>query len=293
MNFFGEIVLPIVLFIIMVGIGLSTKIGDFKSLFKFPKAAILGVISQLVLLPTIALLIGWIFNYNHEITLGLLVLSLCPSGTGSNIITKMVHGNLALSVSLTTISNFKCLITFPIILNWYLSQVGGAYGNIQLNYVEIIVQIFSLTIIPTALGLILGEKKPNLVVKTKKTLKWLLPGLLFAVFTAIMFFDEPKNENVDITEMVIPALLINVLSMIISLVFVKVFKVEAKQAIAVSIESGLKNSAIGLMIATTFIQVDSVELLILAYSFISFYFTLVVSFLLKRFVLTESLNTIE
>ena len=90
MNFFGEIALPIVLFIIMVGIGLSTKIGDFKSLFKFPKAAILGVISQLILLPTIALLIGWIFNYNNEITLGLLVLSLCPSGTGSNIITKMV-----------------------------------------------------------------------------------------------------------------------------------------------------------------------------------------------------------
>ena len=117
--------------------------------------------------------------------------------------------------------------------------------------------------------------------------------LIIAVFTAIMFFDEPKNENVDITEMVIPALLINILSMIISLVFVKLFKVEAKQAIAVSIESGLKNSAIGLMIATTFIQVDSVELLILAYSFISFYFTLVVSFLLKRFVLNGNLKPIE
>ena len=143
------------------------------------------------------------------------------------------------------------------------------------------------------MGLIVGEKIPDLVVKTKKTLKWLLPGLLFAVFTAIMFFDEPKNENVDITEMVIPALLINILSMIISLVFVKLFKVEAKQAIAVSIESGLKNSAIGLMIATTFIQVDSVELLILAYSFISFYFTLVVSFLLKRFVLNGNLKPIE
>ncbi|MFL2582087.1 MAG: bile acid:sodium symporter family protein [Flavobacteriales bacterium] len=293
MNFFGEIVLPIVLFIIMVGIGISTKIGDFKSLFRFPKAAILGVISQLILLPLIALLIGWLFNYNNEITLGLLVLSLCPSGTGSNIITKMVHGNLALSVSLTTISNFKCLFTFPLILNLYLQEVGGIYGEIQLNYVEIIVQIFSLTVIPTALGLFIGEKAPDLVVKSKKTLKWLLPGLLFAVFTAIMFFDEPKNENVDITEMIFPALLINVSSMMISLVFVTLFKVEAKQAIAVSIESGLKNSAIGLMIAATFIKVDSVELLILAYSFISFYFTLAISFLLKRFVLNGDLNPVE
>lgn len=287
MNFFGEIVLPVVLFLIMVGIGISTKVQDFKSLYRFPKAAILGVISQLILLPLIALLIGWLFRFNKEVTLGLLVLSLCPSGTGSNIITKMVHGNLALSVSLTTISNFKSLFTFPLILNLYLEEVGGISADIQLNYIDIIIQIFSLTIIPTAIGLLIGEKIPELVVKSKKTLKWLLPGLLFGVFTAIMFFDEPKNKDVDITEMILPAILINIISMIVSLIFVKLFKVETKQAIAVSVESGLKNSAIGLMIATTCIGVDAVELLILAYSFISFYLTLVVSLFLKRFVLIE------
>ena len=285
MNFFGEILLPIVLFIIMVGIGLSTKVKDFRSLLKFPRAAILGVFSQLIILPIIALAIGWVFNFNNEITLGLLVLSLCPSVTGSNIITKMVHGNLALSVSLTTISNFKSLFTFPLVLNWYLNKVGGITASIQLDYFDIITQIFCLTIIPTAIGLVLGEKIPEFVLKSKKTLKWLLPALLFGVFTAIMFFDEPKNKDVDITEMIIPAILINLISMVVALIFVKLFKVESKQAIAVSIESGLKNSAIGLMIATTCIKVDAVELLILAYSFISFYLTFVFSFALKKFVL--------
>lgn len=285
MNFFGEIVLPIVLFLIMVGIGLSTKVQDFKSLFKFPKAAILGVLSQLILLPLIALMIGWFFNFNKEITLGLLVLSLCPSGTGSNIITKMVHGNLALSVSLTTVSNFKSLFTFPLILNLYLEEMGSISAVVQLNYLDIIIQILSLTIIPTIIGLFIGEKNPHLVVKSKKTLKWLLPGLLFGVFTAIMFFDEPKNKDVDITEMIFPAFLINIISMIVSLIFVKIFKVENKQAIAVSIESGLKNSAIGLMIATTCIGIDAVQLLILAYSFISFYLTLMISLFLNKFIL--------
>ncbi|MBO72533.1 MAG: hypothetical protein CMD35_02845, partial [Flavobacteriales bacterium] len=107
----------------------------------------------------------------------------------------------------------------------------------------------------------------------------------FAVFTAILIFDEPKSKDVDITEMIVPAILINIVSMLLSLLFVKLFKVESKQAIAVSIESGLKNSAIGLMIATSFIKLDSVELLILAYSFISFYLTLVLSFFLKKTVL--------
>ena len=75
MNFFGEIALPIVLFIIMVGIGLSTRISDFKALIKYPKATIVGVISQIILLPIIALSLAWIFNFDEAVTLGLLLLS--------------------------------------------------------------------------------------------------------------------------------------------------------------------------------------------------------------------------
>jgi predicted Na+-dependent transporter len=97
-----------------------------------------------------------------------------------------------------------------------------------------------------------------------------------------MIFDEPKNSDVDITEMIIPAILINVVSMFIAFLVVKIFKIEKGQVLAISIESGLKNSAIGLMIATTFLKIGEVELLILAYSFISFYLTFVLSLLLKR-----------
>jgi len=279
MNFFSEIALPIVLFVIMIGIGLSTRLDDFKSLWKFPKAAILGILSQLIILPLVALFIAWVFNYNDDVTLGLLLLSLCPSGTGSNIITKMVKGNLALSVSLTTISSFKSLITIPLFLNIFFLEIGK---EIELDPWSMISQVFVLTIIPTLIGVVMGEKIPKLVEGTKKTLKWLLPGLLFGVFLAIMIFDEPKNQDVDITEMIIPAILINVFSMLSSFVFVKLFKVEKQQALAISIESGLKNSAIGLMIATTFFKIGTVELLILAYSFISFYLTLGMSIVLRK-----------
>lgn len=283
MHFFGDYALPVVLFIIMIGIGLSTRLEDFKALIKFPKATILGLVSQIVLLPIIALTIGWIFSYSTEVVLGLLLLSLCPSGTGSNIITKMVKGNLALSVSLTTISSFKSLITIPLFLSLYLAEVEGLSAQIDdLPYGQIISKVFALTIIPTALGVLIAEKYPRIVVGTKKTLKWLLPALLFGVFTAIMFFDESNNDGVEITEMIIPAILINVVSMLASFAFVKLFKVENKQALAISIESGLKNSAIGLLISTSFLKVPSVDLLVLAYSFISFYLTLVVALAFKK-----------
>jgi len=282
LNFFGEIALPVVLFVIMIGIGLSTRLDDFKSLLKYPKAATVGVLSQLFLLPTIALLIGWVMGYNNETILGLLLLSLCPSGTGSNIITKMVRGNLALSVSLTTISSIKSLFTIPFCLNIFLNHFNSDIPPIKLDYIEMILQIFLLTILPTIIGVFISEKKPIIVEKLRTTLKWLLPTLLFSVFTAIMIFDDPKNSDVDITEMIIPAILINVVSMFIAFLLVKIFKIEKGQVLAISIESGLKNSAIGLMIATTFLKIGEVELLILAYSFISFYLTLVLSVLLKR-----------
>lgn len=283
MNFFGEIALPIVLFVIMIGIGFSTKLEDFKSLIKYPKAAILGILSQIVILPLIALGIGWGLNYSDEIVLGLLLLSLCPSGTGSNIITKMVKGNLALSVSLTTVSSLKSLFTIPIIINLYLKEIGGEFKEIELDYPWLILKVFLFTIFPVVLGVIAAEKKPVWVKAAEKPLKWLLPGLLFSVFTAIMFFDEPKNQGAEITDMIIPAILINLVSMLIAFVFVKLFKVESKQAMAIAIESGLKNSAIGLVIATSFLKIGAVELLMLAYSFISFYLTWVIAMVLRRF----------
>lgn len=282
MNFFGDNVLPAVLFLIMIGIGFSTRLDDFKSLIKFPKAAILGILSQLFILPLIALGIGWSLDYSKEVTLGLLLLSLCPSGTGSNIITKMVKGNLALSVSLTTISSFKSLITIPLFINLYLAEMGGELAGIELDALEMILKVFFFTILPVSIGVYVAEKKQNWVELSRKTIKWLLPTLLFSVFTAILLFDEPKSKEVDITEMIIPAVIINVASMLVSFGFVKFFKAENRQALAISIESGLKNSAIGLMIATSFLKIGEVELLMLAYSFISFYLTLGVSLVLRR-----------
>lgn len=266
----------------MTGIGLSTKLGDFKSLIKYPKAAILGIVSQVIVLPAVALIVARVFNYSDEVTLGLLLLSLCPSGTGSNIITKMLKGNLALSVSLTALSSIKSLFIIPLFIGLYLSVVGSSVQVGVLPYGELALSVFLLTILPTGLGVVLGANYPAMVDATKKLLKWLLPGLLFGVFVAIMFLDDPKTKEVNITEMLLPAALFNLISMVASWLFIKLFKVENKQAIAITVEGGLKNSAIGLLISSQFLTIPSIELLILAYSFISFYLTFVIGLLFKK-----------
>lgn len=283
MTFFGDIVLPIVLFVIMIGIGLSTRLADFKSLLQYPKAAVLGVVSQLFLLPAIALFLAWVFNYNDELTLGLFLLALCPSGTGSNIITKMLKGNLALSVSLTGVSSLKSLFTIPLFIGLFLKLADSSIHLGELPYAELSLSVFVLTIIPTIIGIVLGVKFPSFVVSSKKVLKWLLPGLLFGVFVAIMFLDESKSKEVDITEMILPAVIFNVVSMLASYFFARLFKVKNNQALAIGVEGGLKNSAIGLLICSQFLNIPSIELLILAYSFTSFYLTFVLGAGLRYF----------
>lgn len=282
MTFFGDIALPIVLFIIMIGIGMSTQLTDFKSLLQYPKAAILGILSQLFLLPLIALGLAEVFNYSDNLTLGLLLLSLCPSGTGSNIIAKMLKGNLALSVSLTGISSVKSLFTIPLIIGAYLQFSSSTVELGTIPYWELSTSVFLLTIIPTLIGIGISIKTPQVVEKSKTLLKWLLPGLLFSVFVAIMFLDDQSESEVNVLEMLIPAIIFNVISMLSSFAFVKFFKVENNQALAISIEGGLKNSAVGLLIAHQFLNIASIELFILAYSFVSFYLTFVLGLGLRK-----------
>lgn len=281
MNFFGEIVLPVVLFMMMLGIGFGTKITAFKYLIYSPKATLIGVFSQIFLLPIIALVLGLFFS--EEIAAGLFLLSLCPSGTGSNLITKMVSGNVELSIVLTTLSSFLSLILMPLGMQFVLSET---IVNTQLinkfDLFTVVGQISLFVVLPVLIGTLIGEWNRAFVEKLKAMLKWLLPTLLFGVFFLIWIYDEPKSEHLSVGEFLLPVLLINLLSMLLSFLFSKLNKLSTKDALSISIESGLKNSGIGLLLVSSMSQ-GTFTLLMLAYSFTSFYVTLALGALLKRF----------
>lgn len=282
MNFYSTYLLPIILFIIMIGIGMSAKIKDFKTLVKFPKAAIIGITSQVALLPALGYLLGLALNLSHIEMVGILLITLCPSGSGSNIISKMVGGDLALSVSLTTMSSILSLMLLPLVLNSYIHAHNGSFTDIHLPIFDSLIQIFLTSVLPVSIGLLISEKRPQIVDFVKPMLKWLLPGMLFVVFCLIFVFESGKNNIDQMIYFFFIAFVLNICSMLLAFSVAKLFKTNEKHALSISIEGGLKNSAIGLFIALSILNSEVVANILIAYGMVSFYTTFLLSFGIKK-----------
>lgn len=282
MNFYSTYLLPIILFIIMIGIGMSAKLKDFKTLVKHPKAGIIGVLSQGVILPTLGYCIGLALNLSQIEMVGILLITLCPSGSGSNIISKMVGGDLALSVTLTTISSILSLALLPLILNAYIQANNQSFTDIQLPILDSLIQIFLTSVLPVSIGLLISEKKESLVELVKPMLKWLLPGMLFVVFCLIFLFESGQNNIDQMVYFFVIAFILNIASMIVAFTIAKIFKTNEKHALSISIEGGLKNSAIGLFIALNILNSEIIANILIAYGMVSFYTTFLLSFGIKK-----------
>lgn len=290
MNPFSTIVLPITLFLIMIGIGMSARVKDFSSLIKFPKAAIVGIISQSILLPLLAYCIALLLGVDQIILFGFLLIALCPSGSGSNIISKMVGGNIALSISLTVISSIVSLFLLPNILNWYMQFLSTDYSVIEIPIASSLGKIFLTSVFPVSLGLLISEKAKTFAIKAKQTLKWLLPGLLFTVFCLIFLFESGENNIDEMVYFFKIAFLLNVTSMLFAFFLARFTQVKPKQALSIAIEGGLKNSAVGLFIAISILQSEIVSNLLIAYGMVSFYTTVLLAFGLKKLVIKEEIT---
>ena len=288
MNFYSTYLLPIILFIIMIGIGMSAKLKDFKTLVKNPKAGLIGITSQVILLPCLGFALGLALNLSHIQMVGVLLITLCPSGSGSNIISKMVGGDLALSVSLTTISSILSLIMLPLVLNYYMDVNNNAFTNIHLPVLDSLIQIFLTSVLPVSIGLFISEKKSSIAEFVKPTLKWLLPGMLFVVFCLIFLFESGKNNIEQMVYFFIVAFILNIVSMLFAFGVSKLFRVNEKHSLSISIEGGLKNSAIGLFIALNILNSEVIANILIAYGMVSFYTTFLLSFGIKKLTIKQA-----
>ncbi|MEQ9230094.1 MAG: bile acid:sodium symporter, partial [Cyclobacteriaceae bacterium] len=165
------IVLAVSLIIIMFGMGHSLTTDDFKRVFVEPKAILIGLINQLVILPLIGFLLISIFSVRAEIAIGLIILAACPGGPTSNLITHLAKGDTALSVSLTAISSFVTLLTIPFIINLGLRTVLGSSTEIQLDVVQTIAQVLVVVVIPVILGMLIRAKKEAFAHKMEKPVR--------------------------------------------------------------------------------------------------------------------------
>ena len=249
MDAVSNAILAFSLIIIMFGMGLSLSLRDFEAVFLKPKAIILGLICQLILLPIVGFALIDLFTLKADIAIGIIILAACPGGPTSNLITHLANGDTALSVSMTAACSLITLLTIPFIINLGLQKVLGAGTLIQLNVLQTILQVFVVVIIPVALGMLLKSKRAKFSMRMQKPVKR-ASGIFFVVVLVAVIIKERALVFSSLDEAGLVSLSLNLITMSIGYGLGYVFKLSLKQRISITIEGGIQNGTLGITIAT-------------------------------------------
>ncbi len=243
------IILAVSLIIIMFGMGLSLTLADFKRVFVEPRAILIGLLNQLLLLPAIGFGLISIFSLNPEIAIGVVILVACPGGPTSNLITHLAKGDTALSISLTAISSFVTIVSIPFVINLGLQLVLGKSTTIQLDVLATMLQVFIVVIIPVSLGMLLKAKRAAFALKMEKPVRQ-ASGVIFILVLAGVIVKEKDNLLPYADQAGVITLGLNLLTMGVGYISASLAKLNLKQAISISIESGIQNGTLAIAIAT-------------------------------------------
>lgn len=269
MDNLSTIILAGALFIIMLGMGLSLRVADFKRIVLYPKAICIGLTNQLILLPLVGFLIAVFIPMQPEIAVGIMILAACPGGPTSNLISFMAKGDLALSVSLTALSSIITVFTIPFIVAFsseYFLDVGQ---KVELNILQTIGQIFVIVIIPIAIGMLIRRMKPNFASKMGKPVR-IASGVVLALIIIGLVIKERANFGAYFQQAGIAAFLLNVITMSLGYFSAKLFRLATPSAISISIESGIQNGTLAITIAVIMLQNTSFAIAPAVYSLLMF-----------------------
>lgn len=274
----------------MFGIGLSLTIKDFYQILHRPRALIIGLAGQMLILPLIAFALASLMNLPAEIKVGFVIIAACPGGATSNLITYLLRGNVALSISLTSINSFITLITVPLIIYFGLYLFMGEGETLRLPIGKTIINIFIITIIPVSAGILLKYFRPLLARKIEKPGRFVLPILFFIIYLTAIFLGSGKggeNEISSIYFKVIPwALALNLIGMSTGFFSAKWFGYGKENQITLSVEIGIQNSALAITIASSALFLGNPVMAIpaIVYGLFTFITAVVFGFLIKRSV---------
>ena len=246
---------PIILALIMLGLGLSLKIEDFTRVFKTPIDFIVGFISQLIILPLIAFLLIAIFRIPSEIAIGIMIIASAPGGVTSNILTKFANGDVALSISLTAIISLISIVSVPYIIFTSADLLGITNIGENISMINIALKMFLVVTVPVILGMIIRRFAEKFVINKIKFFDK-LNIVLFVIFFFAAFYEERENI-LDIFAQAGPiALTLNITMMIIAYYLSRVFASGISQQKCIAIECGLQNGTLAIFVSTQIFGAD-------------------------------------
>ncbi len=244
---FTAVLLPVALGIIMLGLGLSLTLEDFRRVIVYPRAVIIGLVCQMLVLPVVCALIAHAFGLPPELAVGLMLLAASPGGATANLFSHLARGDVALNITLTAVNSALTLVTLPLIINLAMAHFMGEGQAVPMQFGKVI-QVFVIVLGPVSIGMLIRSRKPDAARRADKPLRLLSVLFLVGVIGAAIY--ERRAEVLGFFQQVgAAALAFNVASMAVGYFVPLVFRLPRPQAVAIGMEIGIHNGILAITIA--------------------------------------------
>lgn len=237
---------PVALSVVMLGIGLSLTVADFRRVVRYPRVVVICLGCQMLVLPAIALALVVAFDLRPELAVGLMLLAASPGGSTAGLYSHLFKGNVALNVSLTAINSVLALFTLPVVVNLSVAGFVGSDSSIGLQF-DKVVQVFALVLIPIAVGMWIRSRFTAFAVRMERPVKIL--SMLVLVVMIVGAVSGIRDDVLDtLGEIIVVVLLFNLASLAIGYLAPRLLRVPHRESVASSFEIGLHNATLAITI---------------------------------------------
>ena len=274
-------ILPIALAFIMLTLGLNLTTQDFLRIAKQPKDFIVGIFSQIIILPIVAFILVKIWPVSPEIAIGLIIIAVAPGGVTSNILTSYAKGDVALSISLTAIVSLLSIVTVPFILFTSIHLLEFEIINENISLISMALQMFFIVAVPTLIGMIIRQ----FAISFTKKIEPIANKISLILFTIVLIgaiYSERDNIIIYFLESGLITLTLNLIMMVLAFYVAHIFGTGIKQKKTISIECGLQNGTLAIYVGTIMFGGGIYLIPAATYSLIMFVTSLLFVFFLRN-----------
>ncbi|MCO8273990.1 bile acid:sodium symporter family protein [Actinoplanes sp. TRM 88003] len=274
--------LPIALGIIMLGLGLGLTVADFRRVVSYPKAALIALGCQVLLLPALCFALVVALDLPPVLAVGMMLLAASPGGTTANLYSHLFGGHVALNVTLTAVNSVLAVVTLPIIVNLSAAHFLPDAGSIGLQFDKVL-QVFAIVLVPVAIGMALRARFPGLADRLARPVKIVSVVVLVAVIAGTVL-RERDNITDYLVSVGLAVLVFNVISLAIGYGAPRLAGVGRRESIAVGMEIGIHNSTLAIAIAVSPALLNSTEMAVPAavYGIVMFFTAAAFGYLVTR-----------
>lgn len=253
-TFVSTALLPLAIGVIMFGLGLALTLGDFARVVQYPRAVVVGLVVQTVVLVPVAFAIAKLLALPPLLAIGLMLLAAAPGGAMANVFSHLAHGDVALNVTLTAINSLLALAWLPLVMNWSLAHFLGAEQYVP-PPTQKIIDVATFIVLPVIVGMVVRQLWPALARRAESPVR-LASVLLLACVVALTIVTSHETLAASFAAVGVACVVLNLVSMGLGYAIPRLAGLPMPQVISISFEIGVHNAAVAIFMAMQVLNED-------------------------------------